>query len=526
MATRAIVTRDDPPPLLDGCPLVFRLEAVLLGEGRLHRAQQERCQRVDLLAAEVEVGHAQALEVLAFLALVKYGRILELVLEEALVAVPALQLRLVGLQCEVEPLQRLAALDRQVRANTALFLEARDLVTAGTAIVADGVHAGGGHVRIVHVRRGRILVVRALLTEVGGDVARLGVGQAQAWHHRARPHRIGYVRVRGDFRGIVDPAHHVVVVHLFADPTQVCGEIPADAALAVSDGMAAKAAAGLEQFLAALGIPAGVPDQLAVQRVLPQVGRDLLDLLVQQPEHRHLRARAELVGILDPLRNPLLEILELDLLQARAELLDLLRKVGLFHLQVVDLGIEAGVGQPQFFGPRVVPLGSAAISGRVAQVEADAHLLGIGHAGCAQVAQLLAHSGQLFGFRVVPLEAMAAPAALVHVQVPAHVQRLAARSDDLLGVALLAARFDVLGEIHRPEPELVAPVALGHAARSPAVAVVARRAAERLGVVDVEQFRPRVTLKHRVDQIRASDLDGLANAEMAGLAAVYQVDIH
>ena len=164
----------------------------------------------------------------------------------------------------------------------------------------------------------------------------------------------------------MDPAHHIVVVHLFADPAEVGGKIPANAAVTLSNGMAAQAAAGLEQFLAALGVAARLLDQLAVQRVLPQVGGDLLDLLVQQSKYRHFRTRSELVGILDPSRNPFLDVLDLDLLQARAELLDLLGKIGFFQLQVVEFGIDTSVGQAQLFSAGVVPLRSASVRGRVA----------------------------------------------------------------------------------------------------------------------------------------------------------------
>ena len=76
-----------------------------------------------------------------------------------------------GLQGKVEPLQRLATFDRQVCADTALFLKARNLVAAGAPIMPDGVQAGSRHLRIVHVRRGRILLVGALLAEVGRDIA-------------------------------------------------------------------------------------------------------------------------------------------------------------------------------------------------------------------------------------------------------------------------------------------------------------------------------------------------------------------
>ena len=41
-----------------------------------------------------------------------------------------------------------------------------------------------------------------------------------------------------------------------------------------------------------------------------------------------------------------------------------------------------------------------------------------------------------------------------------------------------------------------------------------------------EQFRSRVALKYRIDEIRGPNLDGLADAEMAGLAAVDQVNVH
>ena len=256
--------RQNPPALLHVGARVLRLVAVLLGEGGLDRAQQECCQGVDLGCAQVEVGHPQPLEVLALLALVKDRGVLELVLEESLVAVPALPLRLVGLEGEVEAIQGLAALDRQVSADAALLLQAGNLVAPGAAVVPDRLQAGRGHVRIVHEVGGGKLLARSLPAQIGGDVARLANRQAQARHDRPGAHRVGHVRVRRDIGRIADPAHHVVVVHLVPDTAQVGGERSSHGGVALADGVAAHAAARLEQLLAQVRVAARVLDELAV----------------------------------------------------------------------------------------------------------------------------------------------------------------------------------------------------------------------------------------------------------------------
>ena len=96
--------------------------------------------------------------------------------------------------------------------------------------------------------------------------------------------------------------------------------------------------------------------------------------------------------------------------------------------------------------------------------------------------------GHLVGFAVEAFVAMAAHAAAQAENLAAGVERAGHLGDDFLGVALLAAGFDVLLVVQRPEPVFVVAVRLLDAGKRHAVAAVAGRAAELFGVVDLEQF--------------------------------------
>ena len=102
----------------------------------VHRPFEERGDRVDLGLGEVEVRHLQPILLGLLLALVVDRRILQLVLEEALVRVPAFRLGLVAEQREIQALDRLRAFLGQLGADALLFFETGDLVAAGAAVVA------------------------------------------------------------------------------------------------------------------------------------------------------------------------------------------------------------------------------------------------------------------------------------------------------------------------------------------------------------------------------------------------------
>ncbi len=134
--------------------------------------------------------------------------------------------------------------------------------------------------------------------------------------------------------------------------------------------------------------------------------------------------------------------------------------------------------------------------------------------------------GQIFRIAVEALIAMAAHAAAQPENFAALVEGIRHFCDDLFVVALLAARLDVFRMVHRPEPERMAAVRLDDAVGGDAVAAVTRRAAELLRIVNLQQFfvgmadEDFLTAHRRFGQSHR-----LARAQVAGLAAVHQVDI-
>ena len=98
--------------------------------------------------------------------------------------------------------------------------------------------------------------------------------------------------------------------------------------------------------------------------------------------------------------------------------------------------------------------------------------------------------------------------------------------DDFLHVALLASGLNVLLVVHGPEPVFVIAVGLVHAGERRAVAAMAGCAAEILGVVDLQQFLIRVAGENLIAAHgRSRQHHRLARSQMAGFAAVHQVDV-
>src|SRR5439155_16859176 len=116
-------------------------------------------------------------------ALIVDRRIFQLVLEEALVGVPAFALGFVSQQGEIEAFNRFRAFLGQLGADALLFLQPGDVVAAGAAVKADQVLALVLQARIVHV--GGILISRAGALaghHIAGDIARFVLGEAQTGH--------------------------------------------------------------------------------------------------------------------------------------------------------------------------------------------------------------------------------------------------------------------------------------------------------------------------------------------------------
>ncbi len=130
----------------------------------------------------------------------------------------------------------------------------------------------------------------------------------------------GAVRTRA-FAWIVNPAHEVIVIVFFADAAQVGSEIAAEGLIAFAHGVAGHAAAGFESGFAARGVARGVLLQCAGDAGLPDEGGDGLNLVILQAEHRHLGGGAEVVGALEPDRDPIPIDLHADFFEAGADFL-------------------------------------------------------------------------------------------------------------------------------------------------------------------------------------------------------------
>ena len=107
----------------------------------------------------------------------------------------------------------------------------------------------------------------------------------------------------------------------------------------------------------------------------------------------------------------------------------------------------------------------------------------------------LIHRRQLFRFAVEPLELMATDATHLLVKLFSAVQYAGEFQDDIVRVALLAAGFNIFLGKQRPQPMPISTMPFLDAAGGAAVAVMARRAAEQVRVVNLKQFEGRMAGK-------------------------------
>ena len=140
-----------------------------------------------------------------------------------------------------------------------------------------------------------------------------------------------------------------------------------------------------------------------------------------------------------------------------------------------------------------------------------------------------------FGLGVVMLEAVATDAPAPLEQVFAGGEHRGAVHHHVIRVALLAttfhvhsgrSRFRIGPVVERRQPVLVLAVGLFHAVELHAVAVVAWSTAELVRIMNPEQFWVGVAHKRTLTpHILCRDLNGFADSEMAGLAAVHHAGV-
>ena len=176
------------------------------------------------------------------------------------------------------------------------------------------------------------------------------------------------------------PAHQVIVIVFFADAAEVRCKRAAHDAGAFANGMAAEAAARFQEFLAMHGVTWSLLRQgRPGERGLPDECGDRLHFLGLQAELRHLSRRTPLVGMLEPVRDPLFVDLHAHFFKVGADFLDLLEQVVRFLLELLLLRIHIADGDGQILRLLVKVIGDGIVRGRVAQlVEArDFVLIGL-----------------------------------------------------------------------------------------------------------------------------------------------------
>src|SRR5262249_57946183 len=110
-----------------------------------------------------------------------------------------------------------------------------------------------------------------------------------------------------------------------------------------------------------------------------------------------------------------------------------------------------------------------------------------------ELANLLVDGGDFVRLAIEAFVPMAAHASAQTENLAALVQRVRHLRDGFARVALLAAGLDVLLMVQRPQPELVVPMRFFGARKRSPVAAVARRAAEALGIVNLQQLFVRMS---------------------------------
>ena len=155
---------------------------------------------------------------------------------------------------------------------------------------------------------------------------------------------------------------------------------------------------------------------------------------------------------------------------------------------LLDLGVEAGDANLQIGGVLIEALRFGVVAAAVGLTGGEADLaLPFGFL-LFELADLLVGRGHLFRLAVETFVTMAAHAAAQAESFAPGVQRVRHFRDDLFDVALLAAGLEVFPMMHGPEPEFVTSVGLDGAIDCGAIAAVARRAAELLRIVDLQQL--------------------------------------
>src|SRR5579859_2344344 len=335
MAAHAVIFANDPPALLNVAAVIQREILIAGGEAAFLTAHEKRCERLNLVFGQVQIGHAELFSLRLDFAEVPNVGFRELVLEKAFLVIPrglcrafgkareivgvrdgfvAAALRGLREKSKVQTLDWLTAFRGKLRADAAFLLEASDFVTARAAKEANPLFTLFLELGIVH--ECGIGICRWLLLLQGNQVAGHILGilrrKPQAGHDghvlnlqlvpvvwAPAVVQVKYVRETflcvilgadiflfehaigaSTFTSVVNPADEIVVVVLFADASKIGRESSPLHLGAFSDGVTGKTAARLKQFFTVRGVSGLMFGQGIRQARLPNVGGDRFNLFV------------------------------------------------------------------------------------------------------------------------------------------------------------------------------------------------------------------------------------------------------
>ena len=159
------------------------------------------------------------------------------------------------------------------------------------------------------------------------------------------------------FAGVVDPANQVIVIVLFADASEICGETGTLHLVALANGVTSKTSARFEKLFAVGGIAGLVLGQRIRQARLPDVGRYGLDLTIVEAEVRHFGRRAEVARLFQPHGDPIAVQLQAHVLEIGADLFNVLEEALAGAIKLDDAEIELAVGDLESDGTIIEAVG-------------------------------------------------------------------------------------------------------------------------------------------------------------------------
>src|SRR5438445_2234288 len=550
VAAHAVIFLDHPPAFLNVAAIIERA-VLIVGRKRIFlAAQKESGERPNLVLGEVQIRHSQLFCFGLVLALVPDVGLGEFVFEETLLVVPGLLggtfrqarkivwirnwLDVAALgnfreQCEIQTLDWFAALDGQLRADAAFFLEAGNFMATGAAEMANPLLAFVFQIRIVHeggIRvRGRLLLFQC--DEIAGNIFRVLRRQTQARHHghvldlelvavigAAAVLEVenvgqalllvifgadvflfeGAIRTRALAR-VVDPTNQVIVIGLLADATEIGRECSALQLIAFADGVAGETAARFEQFFTVNGIAEFVLGQGILERGLPDESGDGFDLIVVQAEVRHFGGAAEVAGFLEPHGNPILVELQANVLEIWSDLFHVLEETLGGTIELHDAQVELAVGDFESDGAIVEAVGFLVALGFVGLLHQVASLLEVVLLLLIELLDLLGDGEQILGFLVIAFETVTADAAALAEKILAfadHPADVIGNQNHVGGVANLTGRFEICTRKDGPQPVFIVAVRFFNAGGGASISLVARRTAELVRIVSLQKIGFRV----------------------------------